>query len=167
MQPQLAGKHLLIVEDNATNREIMSHRFKQWGITVETATNCQDALAMLAASPSFDAAVLDLQFPDKDGLTLAEEIRALPHGRSIALLLLSSVRLRGRRPAPARADISVFVHKPIRPAQLLDALYRALSIQLQPKRRPRASPALDANFAARFPSACCSPMTIPSIKRSA
>ena len=151
LQPQLAGKRLLIVEDNATNRQIMSHRFKQWGITVETAINARDALAMLAGSPSFDAAVLDLQLPDKDGLTLAEEIRSLPRGRLVPLLLLSSVRLRGDDPRPLRADISVFVHKPIRPAQLLDALYRSLSIQLQREKKAPALPALDANCAARFP----------------
>ncbi len=151
LQPQLAGKRLLVVEDNAANRQIMSHRFKQWGITIEAVTNARDALAMLTNSPSFDAAVLDLQLPDKDGLMLADEIRALPHGRSIALLLLSSLRLRGDDPRPSRAGISVFVYKPIRPAQLLDALYRSLSIQLQREKKAPALPALDANFAARFP----------------
>jgi CheY-like chemotaxis protein/HPt (histidine-containing phosphotransfer) domain-containing protein len=142
---------VLIVEDNGTNRQIMTHRLKQWGITVEAVTNARDALAMLTNSPSFDAAVVDLQLPDKDGLAFAEEIRALPQCQTLPLLLLSSIRLRGDDPRPARADISVFVHKPIRPAQLLDALYRSMSIQLQREKKAPALPALDANFAARFP----------------
>ena len=41
LQPQLAGKRLLIVEDNATNRQIMAQRFKQWGITVEAVANAR------------------------------------------------------------------------------------------------------------------------------
>jgi signal transduction histidine kinase/DNA-binding NarL/FixJ family response regulator len=151
LQPQLAGKRLLIAEDNATNRQIMAHRFKQWGITVDAVTNARDALAVLANNPAFDAAILDLQLPEKDGLALAEEIRALPNGRLLPLLLLSSGRLRGDDARPSRAGISVFVHKPIRPAQLLDALYRSLNIQLQREKKAPALPALDANFAARFP----------------
>ena len=120
-------------------------------------------------SPSFDAAILDLQLPDKDGLALAEEIRALPHGRSTSpCSCFLRVRLRGDDPRPTDAGISVFVHKPIRPAQLLDALYRSLSIQLQREKKAPALPALDAEFC-RAASRCasCSPTTIPSIKRSA
>ncbi|MDB6021985.1 MAG: signal transduction histidine kinase, partial [Pedosphaera sp.] len=114
-QPQLAGKRLLIVEDNATNGRIIAHRSKLWGIVPEIVTNSHDALARIAQGPPFDAAILDLQLPGKDGLALAKEIRLLPRGQSLPLLLLSSVRLRGDDDRPMLAAISVFVHKPIRP----------------------------------------------------
>jgi signal transduction histidine kinase/HPt (histidine-containing phosphotransfer) domain-containing protein/BarA-like signal transduction histidine kinase len=151
LQPQLAGKRLLIVEDNATNQQILTHRFKQWGLAAESAANSREALAILSNGQSFDAVLIDLQLPDRDGLALAEDIRALPSGRSLPLIMLSSVRLRGDDPRPPRAGLSVFVYKPIHPAQLLDALYRTLSIQLQREKKAPVLPVLDANFAARFP----------------
>jgi signal transduction histidine kinase/HPt (histidine-containing phosphotransfer) domain-containing protein len=151
LQPQLVGKSVLIIEDNATNRDLMSYRLKQWGLNPETADNCRDALALLTEHPAFDAIIVDLQMPERDGLALAEDIRALPAGESPALLLLSTVRLRGDDIRPAKAGIAGFVHKPVRPAQLLDALYRALSIQLQREKRAPVTPVLDSSFAARFP----------------
>jgi signal transduction histidine kinase/DNA-binding NarL/FixJ family response regulator/HPt (histidine-containing phosphotransfer) domain-containing protein len=151
MQPQLAGKRMLVVEDNATNRQIIAYRFTQWGITTETATNCREALGLLAGGPQYDAAILDLQLPDRDGLSLAEEIRRLPNGEMLPLILLTSVRLRGDDIRPAKAGISVFAYKPIRPSQLLDAVYRTMSIQLQREKKAPVAPALDASFASRFP----------------
>ncbi len=150
-QPPLSGKRLLLVEDNATNRQIITHRAQQWGIVVETAANSRDGLRLLEQSQPFDAAILDLQLPDLDGLALADEIRKQPYGRYLPLLLLSSVRLRGDDTRPLHASISVFVYKPIRPAQLLEALCRSLSIQLQREKKAPSAPALDAGFARRLP----------------
>jgi len=149
-QPQLAGKQLLIVEDNATNGRIIAHRCKLWGIVPEVVTDGPKALSRLA-SKQYDAAILDLQLPGQDGLALAQEIRVLPHGQSLPLLLLSSLRLRPDDNRVLLAGITVFVHKPIRPAQLLDAMYRSLSLQLQREKRAPVSPSLDAGFAKRFP----------------
>jgi signal transduction histidine kinase/HPt (histidine-containing phosphotransfer) domain-containing protein len=151
LQPQLAGKSVLVIEDNLTNRQIMTNRFMQWGMKPDSVTTCKEALDLLAARPPFDAIIVDLQLPTRDGLALAEDIRALPGGESAALILLTSVRLRGDDIRPAKVGISVFVHKPVRPAQLLDALYRAMSIQLQREKKAPVAPALDGNLATRFP----------------
>jgi signal transduction histidine kinase/HPt (histidine-containing phosphotransfer) domain-containing protein/BarA-like signal transduction histidine kinase len=150
-QPQLAGRRLLVIEDNATNRRIITHRAEQWGMTVECATNSRDAFKLLDESAPFDAAILDLQLPDMDGLALADHVRKQPYGRYLPLLLLSSVRLRSDDARPSNAGISVFVHKPIRPSQLLDALCRSMSIQLQREKKAPSAPSLDANFARRLP----------------
>src|SRR5439155_21257007 len=131
---------LLIVEDNPTNRRIITHRAEQWGMTIEAAATSRDALKALSQSTHFDAAIIDLQLPDVDGLALAEEIRKQPSGRYLPLALLSSVRLRGDDTRPLHAGISVFVHKPIRPAQLLDALCRAMNIQLQREKKALSAP---------------------------
>ena len=60
-QPQLADKRLLVIEDNATNRRIITQRGQQWGMTVETAANSRDALARLAEGDLFDAVTEPLQ----------------------------------------------------------------------------------------------------------
>ena len=165
-QPQLAGRRLLVVEDNATNRRIMARRGEQWGVVVECVTTGREALKRVAQNPAFDAALIDLQLPESnaestafrvprsalDGaLALAGEIRKLPAGRDLPLLLLSSVRLRGDDSRPAALGISVIVHKPIRPAQLLDSLCRAMSVQVQREKRSPSAPGLDVSFARRLP----------------
>ena len=150
-QPQLVGKRLLVIEDNATNRRMITHRGQQWGMTVETAANSRDALAVLARGDSFDGVILDLELPDMNGLALAEEIRQQPGGRDVPLLLLSATRPTHNAATPLSANASISIHKPIRPAQLLDALCRALSVQIQREKKPPAIPTLDSDLARRLP----------------
>jgi CheY-like chemotaxis protein len=150
-QPQLARKRLLVVEDNPTNQHIITQRARQWGMAVEVVSSSSQGFELLANSPPFDAMILDLQLPDMDGLTLARQIRQQPYGRSVPLLLLSSTRLRGDDPRPLESNVSVYVHKPIRPAQLLEALCRAMSIQLHREKKAPAVPVLDTNLARRLP----------------
>jgi CheY-like chemotaxis protein/HPt (histidine-containing phosphotransfer) domain-containing protein len=151
VQPQLVGKRLLVVEENQTNRRIIMHRAEQWGMIVQAAATSKEALKTLGQGAAFDAAILDLQLPDMDGLALANEIRSHSFGHYLPLLLLSSIRLRGDDNRAANAGISVFVYKPIRPAQLLDALCRSLSIQIQREKKAPPAPALDADFARKLP----------------
>jgi CheY-like chemotaxis protein/HPt (histidine-containing phosphotransfer) domain-containing protein len=150
-QPQLAGRRLLVIEDNEANASILRHRTEQWGMAVETAANSREAFAMLARCEPFDAAIVDLQLPDRDGLSLAAEIRHQPNGTNLPILLLSAIRVRSDDPRPGELGINVFVHKPVRPAQLLDALCRAMSVQVQREKRAPTTPVLDVNFARRFP----------------
>jgi signal transduction histidine kinase/HPt (histidine-containing phosphotransfer) domain-containing protein/BarA-like signal transduction histidine kinase len=150
-QQQLAGKRLLVIEDNTTNQQIIQHRAEQWGMTVETAATSREAFARLAANVPFDVVLVDLQLPDMDGLSLADEIRKQPYGRYLPLVLISAVRLRSDDTRPSAMGISVFVHKPIRPGQLLDSLCRAMSVQLQREKKAPSAPALDSTFASRLP----------------
>jgi CheY-like chemotaxis protein/HPt (histidine-containing phosphotransfer) domain-containing protein len=150
-QPQLAGKHLLVIEDNATNQRIITHRGQQWGMTVETAANARDGLARLAEGDLFDAVIVDWQLPDQGGLALAEEIRKQPSGRYVPLVALSCVRPGGEQVHPLPTSVSVFVHKPIRPVPLLEALCRAMSVQIQREKKAPAAPSLDPNLARRLP----------------
>src|SRR6185295_19071695 len=93
-QPQLAGRRVLVIEDNEANAHILRHRAEQWGMAVETAANSREAFAMLARCAAFDASIVDLQLPDRDGLSLAAEIRHQPNGTNLPILLLSSIRVR-------------------------------------------------------------------------
>jgi len=150
-QPQLSGKRLLIVEDNTTNRRIVSFRAGQWGMSVETASNGREALQLLTENKPYDVVIVDVQLPDTDGLALANGIREQNYGRDLPILLLSSARLRSDDPRPFEIGVSVYIHKPIRPAQMLDALCRAMSIQLQREKKAPVSPALDSDLARRVP----------------
>ena len=150
-QPRLKDKRLLLVEDSATNQRLIRQRASLWGMTIECASNGDEALAALRDKEAFDVAVVDMQLPGKDGLDLIQEIRALPEGRFLSIVLLSSMRLRSDDPRPSRAGISSIVHKPIRPAQLLEALANSLNLQVQLEKKAPTTPTLDKNLASRLP----------------
>jgi signal transduction histidine kinase/BarA-like signal transduction histidine kinase len=150
-QAQLAGRRLLVIEDNVTNQRIIAQRGRDWGLTVDIAPNSSEALRSVTTNVPYDVIILDLQLPDADGMTLAAELRSQHAAQNVPLLLLSSVRLRSDDHRPAEAGIAGYVHKPIRPAQLLETLCRAMSIQLQREKRAPVSPALDPNLARRLP----------------
>ena len=122
-----------------------------FGLNALAALCAAATLALLARCAPFDAAMVDLQLPDRDGLSLAAEMRHQPNGTILPIMLLSSVRVRSDDPRPGELGITVFIHKPVRPAQLLDALCRAMSVQVAKEKKAPLTPTLDINFARRFP----------------
>ena len=151
VQPPLAGKRVLVIEDNETNRRLLYHRLSQWGLTPELAASHHEALDFAKRGVPFDAVLLDLQLPGTDPLDLAAQMRRQSPGDSLPIVPLTSIRLRGDDPRPMQLGLSVFIYKPLRPAQMLESLYRALGVQVQREKRAPASPALDANFARKHP----------------
>jgi CheY-like chemotaxis protein/HPt (histidine-containing phosphotransfer) domain-containing protein len=150
-QPQLAGRQVLVVEDNVTNLRVITKRGSGWGLSLDTAASGSEALQQLEKGTSYDAIILDLQLPDTDAMGLAHEIRRRLGGRVPPLLLLSSVRLRSDDTRPMEAGISGYIHKPIRPLQMLETLCRAMSVQLQREKKAPVTPTLDPNLARRLP----------------
>jgi CheY-like chemotaxis protein len=136
-QPQLAGKRLLVIEDNATNRRIITQRGQQWGMTVETAANSRDALARLAQGDLFDAVILDWNCPTRTGWRWPKRFASSLADATFRLLALLLAPPGDGNTQPLPTSVSAFVHKPIRPAQLLETLCRALSVQFSARRRRR------------------------------
>jgi PAS domain S-box-containing protein len=123
--PQLAGKRILVVDDNATNREIVNRHARSWGMVPVAVELPAEALALIEAGEPFDAAVLDMMMPDIDGLALAREMRSRPNGGHLPLLLLTSL---GRLPEAQLGGIfSAQLAKPLKASQLYNALLRMLS----------------------------------------
>jgi PAS domain S-box-containing protein len=129
-EPQIAGKRLLVVDDNATNREILRRLGESWGMLVEAVERPGEALELLRRGEAFDVAVLDMQMPDMDGLELAREIRRHRDERALPLLLLTSIGHHAdARDAP---EFSAQLTKPIKSSQLYDALVRVLAAGAAP-----------------------------------
>jgi CheY-like chemotaxis protein len=120
-------------------------------MSADAAGTAAAALQRLQDQPAYSVIILDLQLPGTDGMDLARQIRESPAGAQLPLLLLSSLRLRSDDPRPTEAGVSGYVHKPIRPAQLLDALSRALSVQPKSEKKAPAAPILDPDLARRWP----------------
>jgi signal transduction histidine kinase len=146
-----AGKRVIAVEDNATNRGILVRWLQTFGIQgVVVATN-EEFMRHLQEDQPFDCAILDFQLPDLDGRSLAEAVRKLPGGHSLPILLLTSVHLRVGDPRAAAAGISISIHKPIRPRQLFEALMQAFDSPRGPVRKESSVPMLDPLLSSRLP----------------
>ena len=94
--PELAGRKVLLVDDNPTNLHILKTQCTRWGMEAECATRGTHALALLEAEGPFDVAVLDLHMPNMDGLQLARAIVAQKGDTAPPLVLLSSSPGRSR-----------------------------------------------------------------------
>ena len=127
-QPVLMGRRLLIVDDNATNRRILSRQAEMWQMLPQEAPSPMEALDIMRRGSPFDVAILDMQMPDIDGLTLAREIRALPGSISrVPLVMLTSL---GRSEVKeATKDFAAFLTKPVKPSALFDVLVGLFSSQ--------------------------------------
>ncbi|MEO6569703.1 MAG: response regulator [Opitutaceae bacterium] len=116
----LAGKRLLIVDDNPTNLFILTKFAQTWEMVSETADSGPAALKLLRAGRVFDFGIVDMHMPEMDGVALAREIRQLKTPAEFPLVLLSS--LGPRELAATKSLFDVSLTKPAKPAQLLEAL---------------------------------------------
>ncbi|HTB79883.1 MAG TPA: response regulator [Opitutaceae bacterium] len=146
----LAGARVLVVDDNATNREIFQRQLAAWHVVHASAVSGAEALekirAATAAKEPFDAAVLDMQMPGMDGLTLARHVHEDPALTGLKMLILSSM---GRSIPPAElaaAGVALTLIKPVKQTQLHDALASVLAgrtaAAMVRARRPAAPPAV-------------------------
>src|SRR5260221_718500 len=126
-QPQLTDLRLLIVDDNPTNRRILTLQASKWGMIPRPAHSGPQALEWLRKGESFDIAILDMQMPEMDGLMLARQIRQLPDATLLPLVLLTSMGVRADNPAFANIAFASCLTKPIKPAQLHEVLLRVVS----------------------------------------
>jgi CheY-like chemotaxis protein len=139
IDPHLAGKRVIAVEDNVMNRSILTRWLEKFEMRSVVVATSQELFSRLQEDKSFDCAILDFQLPDMDGLSLAEAVRKLPGGESLIILLLTSVHLRAGDPRAAAAVISGSVYKPILPKQLFEALRQAVDPQRTSMRKASSS----------------------------
>src|SRR5690606_11937649 len=72
---QLQGRRVLVVDDNDTNRFLLTHQAAAWGMEPHSAASGAEALERLRADPPYDVAILDMLMPEMDGIDLARAIR--------------------------------------------------------------------------------------------
>ncbi|MBI4761104.1 MAG: response regulator [Chloroflexi bacterium] len=148
-QPTLAGRRLLVVDDNATNRLILQKHASSWGMSVSTAASGKEALQHIEHE-RFDLMILDMQMPEMDGLTLAQEIRKHPAAAQTPLIMLTSL---GRKPEGVESvSFSAFLSKPIKTSQLYNAVCEVLASRPSAETAVPQKPAVfDATMGDRHP----------------
>ena len=146
-QPELQGRRVLVVDDNATNRRVLDLQMGKWGMVPRATESPAEALRWVESGERFDVAILDMHMPETDGLQLAERIHASQP--SLPLVLFSSL---GRREAGDTEGLfSAYLGKPLHQSQLFDTLVGLLAHALAPKESKAAKAKTDPEMAARHP----------------
>jgi glucokinase len=137
----LAGRRALIVDDRPINLLILSERLQAWGMSCDEAGDGKAALAALGEGAAYDLAILDMQMPGMDGVSLARAVRKLALGKRLPLVLLTSAETGG---APDLDLFDAHLTKPARASALEAAIRQVLSptpgVAEPPAPRPAASP---------------------------
>ena len=152
-QPALVGKRLLVVDDNSTNRRILTMQTSRWGMKVRDSETPAEALRSMNAGDRFDLAIVDMHMPQMDGVGLAKALHAIDADMPIVLFTsLGRRELRG----DAQGLFAATLTKPLRQSSLFDALISLLAPDADriPHRDPASKPAkptMDGGMATRHP----------------
>jgi CheY-like chemotaxis protein len=132
-----AALRILVAEDNATNRLVVTRMLERLGHHVTAVTNGREALDT-AQTQSFDLVLMDVMMPEMDGLTATREIRALPAPLGqIPIIGLTANAMRADEAACRSAGMSGFATKPIQARRLSEVIEQAFAPT--PPNRPRRS----------------------------
>ena len=143
----LAGRRVLIVDDNATNRRIVATLVQRWKMTSMGTGSPREALDWVAGGERFDIAVLDLHMPELDGIALATAIRSSGAGSETPVLILSSLGVH-ERPSDT---VAAFLVKPVKPSALHDTIASVLAGQPTSVPVHRVDSGVDRDLGARHP----------------
>ena len=135
---QLAGRRMLIVDDNQTNRSILTRYAQHWQMDYIACASGPQALEELQQRSDFDVAVLDMMMPEMDGLALALAIRQLPTAGRIPLVLLTSAG--GIADDPRLSAIDAHLSKPVKADQLARALLDTIHMRVFSRRISNDAP---------------------------
>ncbi len=123
---EIGGLHVLVVDDNETNRLLVTTLLRSWGCRPAEAADGQTALGLLQDAARrgdpFQIALIDLQMPGMDGEELGRKIKANSEINGSRLILMSSLGLRGDAVRTEQAVFSGHLTKPLRQAQLRESI---------------------------------------------
>jgi two-component system, sensor histidine kinase and response regulator len=126
----LAGIPVLVVDDNFTNRRILTEMFWMWQMKPTEAASAQEALTHLRRASErghpFALVVTDVHMPEMDGFDLAERIKDMPNLAGVVILMLTSGEKRGDVQRCRAMGVSAYLMKPVRRAELRAAISKGM-----------------------------------------
>jgi CheY-like chemotaxis protein len=140
LNTNLQGIRICCIDDHPVNRQLLEEYAKGWDMNVTTAKTPLEALDLIQRAQGegkpFQIAIVDMEMPGMDGMTLAREIKANPHIADIRLILLSSLGMRGDAKEAKTAGFSGYLTKPIRQSVLRHSLERVLGLETENLHHP-------------------------------
>jgi two-component system, cell cycle response regulator DivK len=114
-------KHILVVEDEEDNRQILRDLLTTAGYEMTEAVNGEEALAEVAKQRP-DLILMDIQLPDMDGYETTRRIRINPDLKSLPIIAVTSYALAGDESKALASGCDAYVSKPYSPRQLLEKI---------------------------------------------
>ncbi len=118
----LAGKRVLIVDDDVRNIFALTSLLERYRIEVLYAENGRTAISMLQNTPSIDIVLMDIMMPEMDGYDTMRAIRRLDQFKQLPIIALTARAMKGDREKCIEAGASEYIPKPVAPDQLLAQL---------------------------------------------
>ncbi|HEY9706993.1 MAG TPA: response regulator, partial [Oculatellaceae cyanobacterium] len=120
--PVLAGKKVLIVDDDVRNIFALTSMLERHQMEIQYAENGRDGLAVLQNTPDFDVVLMDVMMPEMDGYETMRAIRKLSQFAMLPIIALTAKAMKGDREKCIEAGASDYITKPVEPEQLLSLL---------------------------------------------
>ncbi len=127
MSEVLAGKTILVVDDDARNLFAVTSFLERYGVDVVSARSGREALQLFRLGEPIDLVLMDIMMPEMDGYRTAQEIRRLPERANIPIVALTAKAMPGDREKTLEAGCDDFVPKPVESGRLLRTLHGLLS----------------------------------------
>jgi two-component system, sensor histidine kinase and response regulator len=147
----LAGRRVLVVEDNEINQDLASELLGDLGIRVTIADNGREGVNQVSAEP-FDLVLMDIQMPVMDGLTAIKLIRSKERFRGLPIIAMTAHAMRGDRERSLDAGMNDYLTKPINPDTLTATLQRWMPAQAADPRERAEAAAQPTTLAEELPA---------------
>jgi len=148
----LSTLSLLVIDDNAINREVLRGQLEHWGCCVEEAASASVALLKLERrceykQPLFDVIFVDMQMPEMDGATFALKIRSDKRFNELPMVMMTSMATKGDKKYFTDLGFSAYFSKPVTGSDILDAI---AIIKSPPKNTGSSQPIITHQYLASF-----------------
>jgi len=149
-QPRLANLKILLLEDNATVRNLLFEQCRRWGMQPQAVESSAQAMDLLRKGGTFDLALLDAQLPGLDAVVVAAEMQKIPAAAMMPVVFMTPPGKKNDGAEEPRVLFAHAVSKPVKPAQLCTVLERTLLSQRIPTGVPGPAKT-EVALAARLP----------------
>jgi two-component system, sensor histidine kinase and response regulator len=133
VEPCLAGRPVLVVDDSATNRRILTDMLWYWKMRPTAAASAQEAISYMARAAEigepFSLVLTDGHMPETDGFGLAKRIKTDPHLAEAVIVMLTSGDRLGDVRRCRELGVSAYLMKPVRRDELRASIIAALTVQ--------------------------------------
>ncbi len=148
----LRGKQVLVIDDQASQREMLTQHCTALGLRVQTAESAATAIAALARGQSaLDVVLLDMTLPDTVSITLAAKLRQIPRYESLPIIALTHYQQALEVPNAPPFDNLTFLNKPVKRTQLYRALLASFRLESSIPIKPSSSAGDEPRLGDRLP----------------